>query len=103
MTPTPATGAPAAGAIAAEGADAVVAAAAAEIDAMNSSPPLGLGIGWRGELSAATSRRTDLGFVEIVAEDFFLADIIPPALTQLHERGVMIVPHGLGLSLGGAD
>ncbi|MSQ93360.1 MAG: DUF692 domain-containing protein [Gemmataceae bacterium] len=70
---------------------------------MFSSSQLGLGIGWRGPLAKAIQRRTDLGFVEIVADDFFLADHIPQALLDLHERGVHIVPHGIGLSLGGAD
>src|SRR5947209_3431820 len=70
---------------------------------MNSSSPLGLGIGWRGELASAIQRRADLGFVEIIADDFFNAGSIPPALNLLKERGVMIVPHGVGLSLGGAE
>lgn len=70
---------------------------------MNSSSPLGLGIGWRGELAPVIQRRSDLGFVEILAEDFFFAPAIPPALKLLRERGVMIVPHGVGLSLGGAE
>lgn len=70
---------------------------------MYSSSPLGLGIGWRGALASAIERRADLGFVEILAEDFFFADALPPALKRLHERGVIIVPHGIGLSLGGAE
>ena len=69
---------------------------------MISSSPLGLGIGWRGELASATLRRADLGFVEILAEDFFNADSVPLAFDQLHQRGMRIVPHGVGLSLGGA-
>jgi uncharacterized protein len=69
---------------------------------MTTSSPLGLGIGWRYALAAAIDRRADLGFVEILAEDFFHLDALPPALTRLHERGLMIVPHGVGLSLGGA-
>jgi uncharacterized protein len=68
-----------------------------------SSSPLGLGIGWRSELAPAIQRRADLGFVEILAEDFFEAETLPAALQQLHERGVVIVPHGIGLSLGGAE
>jgi uncharacterized protein len=87
----------------AEAAAAVVAAVAAEINPMNSSPPLGLGIGWRRELASAILRRADLGFVEILAEDFLSADSIPTALRQLHDRGVRIVPHGVGLSLGSAE
>jgi uncharacterized protein (UPF0276 family) len=68
----------------------------------NSSSPLGLGIGWRQPLAPAIERRADLGFVELLAEDFFHVDALPPALTRLHERGVMLVPHGVGLSLGSA-
>jgi uncharacterized protein (UPF0276 family) len=64
---------------------------------------LGLGIGWRRELAPATLRRADLGFVEILAEDFFDATEMPPALQQLRDRSVMVVPHGVGLSLGGAE
>ena len=69
----------------------------------SASSPLGLGIGWRPELADLISRRGDLGFVEILAEDFFLSDEIPPSLTRLHDAGVRIVPHGVGLSLGGAE
>jgi uncharacterized protein (UPF0276 family) len=67
-----------------------------------SSSPLGLGIGWRDPLAQAIARRADLGFVEIVAEDFFHLDTLPQALQELHAAGVMIVPHGVGLSLGSA-
>lgn len=70
---------------------------------MMSSSQLGLGIGWRGPLAKAIQRRTDLGFVEIVAEDFFFAQRIPQPILDLHDRGVHIVPHGVGLSLGGAE
>jgi uncharacterized protein (UPF0276 family) len=70
---------------------------------MNSSSPLGLGVGWRSELAAAIRNRTDLGFVEILAEDFFLGDAMPQTIKDLRARGVMIVPHGVGLSLGGAE
>ncbi len=37
---------------------------------MTTSSPLGLGIGWRHPLASAIQRRADLGFVEILAEDF---------------------------------
>src|SRR5205809_3239552 len=70
---------------------------------MYSSSPLGIGIGWRSELAPAIVRRADLGFVEILAEDFFFTKSAPASLTRLHEHGVMIVPHGVGLSLGGAE
>ena len=68
-----------------------------------SSPQLGLGIGWRSDLAQSITRRTDLGFVEILVEDFTLSDSLPPALMQLHECGIHIIPHGVGLSLGSAE
>jgi hypothetical protein len=62
---------------------------------------LGEGVGWRPELALAIDRRPGLGFVEVIAEDFFGA-ALPPAVERLRERGVTVVPHGIGLSLGGA-
>lgn len=64
--------------------------------------PLGLGVGWRPELALAIDRDRRLGFVEILAEDFDPNRPIPPAIDHLRERGVRIVVHGVGLSLGGA-
>ncbi|MGI8907363.1 MAG: DUF692 domain-containing protein [Candidatus Sumerlaeaceae bacterium] len=64
-------------------------------------PRLGLGAGWRPELARAIELREDINFVEITAENF--SNEIPPALRQLHEDGVHVVPHGISLSLGGAD
>jgi uncharacterized protein (UPF0276 family) len=60
----------------------------------------GLGAGWRPELAAVLAERTDLSFVEVIAEDVHLGLPVPPPLTDL---GVPVVPHGIGLSLGGAD
>jgi uncharacterized protein (UPF0276 family) len=65
-------------------------------------PSLGLGIGWRPPIALAVDRRTDLGFVEIVAENVS-AEAPDPALCLLRERGVQIIPHGISLSLGGAQ
>jgi uncharacterized protein len=62
---------------------------------------LGEGVGWRPELALAIDRRPGLGFVEVIAEDFF-GGPLPPAVERLRERGVAVVPHGIGLSLGGA-
>ena len=64
---------------------------------------LGLGIGWRSEIAVTIDRRSDLGFVEVVADHFFDGRAVPPALMNLRERGLKIVPHGLSLSLGGAE
>lgn len=63
---------------------------------------LGLGIGWRPELALAIERRRDLGFVEIVAENVD-PHAIPPALSLLRDHGLQVIPHGISLSLGGAE
>lgn len=67
------------------------------------TPPLGLGIGWRAEIALFIERRTDLGWVEIVAENVSPPYAIPAAVHRLRERGLRIVPHGIALSLGGAE
>ena len=64
--------------------------------------PFGLGIGWRPELALAIDRRRGLGFVEIVAENID-PDRPPDALVRLMDRGVRVIPHGISLSLGGAE
>ncbi|HEX8088453.1 MAG TPA: DUF692 family protein, partial [Blastocatellia bacterium] len=63
---------------------------------------LGTGIGWRPELALMIARRARLRFVEVVAENIDPC-AIPLPLQQLRERGVKIIPHGVSLSLGGAD
>ncbi len=63
---------------------------------------LGLGMGWRDELAGLAFRRTDLGFVEIVAEAFPEGRPLPLPLEALRRRGVRVVPHGVRLSLGSA-
>lgn len=67
------------------------------------SAGLGLGLGWRHALAAVPLRRTDLGFVEMVAEALPADRPLPPALVAARRRGVQVVPHGVRLSLGGAD
>src|SRR5205814_2127668 len=62
---------------------------------------LGQGIGWRPELALAIDRRPGLGFVELIADDFW--DGPPAAVEQLRRRGVTVVPHAISLSLGGAE
>ena len=64
---------------------------------------LGLGIGWRPELALLCERRTDLGFVEITVENFEDGAPLPRSLQQLQQRGVVVIPHGISLSLGGAE
>ncbi|HEY7374602.1 MAG TPA: DUF692 domain-containing protein [Polyangia bacterium] len=63
---------------------------------------LGLGVGWRPELALAIDRRPDVGFVEILAENVDPRRPLPAPLRRLRERGVRIVVHSIGLSLGGA-
>jgi uncharacterized protein (UPF0276 family) len=65
-------------------------------------PTLGEGIGWRPELALAIDRRPTLGFIEVIAEDFFDAPL-PLAIEELRRRGIQVVPHGIGLSLGSAE
>jgi len=64
---------------------------------------LGLGGGWRPELALMLDRRADLGFIELLAEDFWSARELPAAVEVLLDRGVTAVAHGVSLSLGGAD
>jgi uncharacterized protein (UPF0276 family) len=66
-------------------------------------PRLGLGIGWRPELALPIDRRRDLGFVELLAEDFDAARCLPVAIENLRERGMRLIPHGVSLSLGSAE
>jgi hypothetical protein len=70
-----------------------------------SSPriPLGVGIGWRPQIALAIERDRDLSFVEITAENFPDPHRLPEPLHQLRARGLSVIPHGIGLSLGGAE
>lgn len=70
---------------------------------MRTPPRLGMGIGWRPELALAVSRRPGLGFLEITAENFSGMKRMPEALEVMRSRGLQVVPHGLTLSLGGAE
>lgn len=62
---------------------------------------LGLGIGWRAELAVAIDRQPGLGFVELLAEEF--DGPVPLAIERLRARGLAVIPHGVALSLGGAE
>jgi uncharacterized protein len=64
--------------------------------------PLGVGIGWREELAGFIARRHDLGFVEVVAEGIHADQPLPAGLEELHRR-LPVIPHGVKLSLGGAE
>ena len=64
---------------------------------------LGLGIGWRPEIALAIDRRDRLGFIEVVAEQIEPRGELPPPIERLIERGLAVIPHGISLSLGGAE
>lgn len=64
-------------------------------------PRLGLGIGWRPEISGVVTALPGLGFAEVIAES--LGRRLPDDLARLRERGVPVIPHGVRLSLGGAE
>ncbi|OZD07203.1 endonuclease [Rhodococcus sp. 06-235-1A] len=60
--------------------------------------PVGLGIGWRSEISGIISQLPGLAFCEVIAES--IGDHAPERLTGL---GVPVVTHGIALSLGGVE
>ncbi|WP_263164690.1 DUF692 family multinuclear iron-containing protein [Streptomyces sp. SCSIO ZS0520] len=63
---------------------------------------LGTGIGWRPEIAEAVEAMPGIDWVEAVAENLCPGHL-PPSLARLRERGVTVVPHGVGLGLGGAE
>jgi uncharacterized protein len=63
---------------------------------------LGVGIGWREELAGFIAQVDDLRFVEAVAEAIEPGSV-PRPVAALRARGVQVIPHGLRLSLGGAE
>ncbi|WP_191093802.1 DUF692 domain-containing protein [Nocardia colli] len=70
-----------------------------------------LGIGWRPEICGVIAELDGLGFCEVIAESLPVRRrllgrsevVLPAELTALAERGVAVVPHGISLSLGGAE
>ncbi|WP_084505258.1 DUF692 domain-containing protein [Nocardia harenae] len=69
---------------------------------MNSPlPGRALGIGWRPEICGVVAGLPGLGFCEVIAET--VAHGVPDELAALRDRGVPVVPHGVSLSLGGAE
>jgi uncharacterized protein (UPF0276 family) len=63
----------------------------------------GVGIGWRPEIAGLVAELPSLRFVEVVAESLHPARPLPAGLRLLRDRGVAVVPHGVRLSLGGAE
>lgn len=62
-----------------------------------------IGLGYRPELALYIERREDLGFVEILAEDYHSPSCVPDALMTLAQRGVEIIVHCTSLNLGGTE
>jgi uncharacterized protein (UPF0276 family) len=80
-------------------AEAVAVAAVAERHALL---PAGVGVGWRPEIAGWVAGLPGPAFCEVIAET--LAPAAPPrGVVELRERGIPVVPHGVRLSLGGAE
>jgi uncharacterized protein (UPF0276 family) len=67
------------------------------------TPEYGVGIGWRPEIAGFVADLPGLRFAEVVAESVHAHGDLPPGLGELRDRGVAVVPHGVKLSLGGAE
>ena len=65
--------------------------------------PAGIGIGWRPEISGVVAQLSGLGFCEVIAESVPALDNPHSWLPDLMALNVPIIPHGVGLSLGGAE
>ncbi|GAA2646214.1 DUF692 domain-containing protein [Paractinoplanes durhamensis] len=63
----------------------------------------GVGIGWRPEISGFVAELPGLRFAEVVAESVHAHGDLPAGLSELLERGVTVIPHGVRLGLGGAE
>jgi hypothetical protein len=63
----------------------------------------GVGIGWRAEIAGYVAALPGLRFTEVVAESVHPHGDLPVGLPELLDRGVTVIPHGVRLSLGGAD
>jgi uncharacterized protein (UPF0276 family) len=63
----------------------------------------GVGIGWRPEIAGFVAGLPDLRFTEVIAESLPGRGPAPAPLDELRRRGTVVVPHGVKLSLGGAE
>lgn len=61
-----------------------------------------VGIGWRPEIDLTVERLPGVEFVEVIAEGI-RPNRLPTSLKTLRARGIPVVPHGVSLSLGGAQ
>jgi uncharacterized protein (UPF0276 family) len=70
-------------------------------------PETALGIGWRPEICGVIDRLDGLDFCEVIAESLRPGARggveVPVELAALRDRGTAVVPHGISLSLGGAE
>jgi len=64
---------------------------------------LGVGLGWRPEISGFVDGLPGLRFCEVIAESVDPGRPLDDGLRRLRERGVTVVPHGVRLSLGSAE
>ncbi|WP_329460059.1 DUF692 domain-containing protein [Streptomyces sp. NBC_01497] len=61
-------------------------------------------MGWRPEIADVIDALPGIDWVEAVAENLCAErDHLPDPLRRLRARGVTVVPHGVGLGLGGAE
>jgi uncharacterized protein (UPF0276 family) len=66
------------------------------------APVLGYGIGWRPQIDLTVERLPGVDFAEVVAENLDPRRL-PASLAVLRAAGKPVVPHGVSLSLGGAE
>ena len=65
--------------------------------------PSGIGIGWRPDIAGVVASLPGLGFCEVIAESVPAVETAESWLPDLLAIDVPIIPHGVGLSLGGAE
>jgi uncharacterized protein (UPF0276 family) len=66
------------------------------------APGPAVGIGWRPEIDLTIERLRGVEFMEVIAEGI-RPDALPESLAAIRGRGIPVVPHGVSLSLGGAE
>lgn len=66
------------------------------------APGPAVGIGWRPEIDLTIERLPGVEFMEVIAEGI-RPDALPESLAAIRGRGIPVVPHGVSLSLGGAE
>lgn len=66
------------------------------------APGPAVGIGWRPEIDLTIERLPGVEFMEVIAEGI-RPGALPASLEAVRSRGIPVVPHGISLSLGGAE